>query len=81
MKEKRLKNRISDQRVTLGQSDSTMLPVTQQASEEEIAQRAYEIYLQRGAGDGSDLDDWLQAERELSQGAQVSERAAAAIAS
>jgi len=32
---------------------------------EEIAQRAYEIYLSRGAQDGHDLDDWLQAEIQL----------------
>ena len=31
---------------------------------EEIALRAYEIYLQRGSVHGQDLDDWLQAERE-----------------
>jgi hypothetical protein len=30
-----------------------------------IALRAYEIFEQRGAVDGHDLDDWLQAEREL----------------
>jgi hypothetical protein len=32
---------------------------------EQIALRAYEIYQARGGTDGSDLDDWLQAEREL----------------
>lgn len=32
---------------------------------EEIRRRAHEIYLERGGTDGSDLDDWLQAEREL----------------
>ena len=37
---------------------------------EEIALRAYEIYQARGAEDGSDLDDWLQAERELSEPAK-----------
>ena len=31
----------------------------------EIAQRAYDLYLNRGAGEGHDLDDWLQAEREI----------------
>ena len=31
----------------------------------EIAQRAYDLYLNRGAGDGHDLDDWLQAEGEV----------------
>lgn len=33
--------------------------------EEQIKQRAHEIYLQRGGQDGSDLDDWLQAEQEI----------------
>ena len=30
-----------------------------------VAQRAYELYLARGAGDGQAMDDWLIAEREL----------------
>ena len=33
-----------------------------------VAQRAYELYLARGAGDGRDFDDWLTAERELTNG-------------
>ena len=32
---------------------------------EEIAHRAYEIYLSRGGVPGDDVEDWLQAEREL----------------
>ena len=32
---------------------------------EEIQMRAYEIYIQRGRQAGSDLDDWFQAEKEL----------------
>jgi hypothetical protein len=32
---------------------------------EEIAVRSYEIYLSRGAIDGHDVEDWLQAEAEL----------------
>src|SRR5205807_697147 len=34
-------------------------------TEERIRQRAHEIYLQRGDGVGSELDDWLEAEREI----------------
>jgi len=34
-------------------------------SGEEIGRRAYEIYLARGAQPGHDLEDWLQAEKEL----------------
>ena len=34
-------------------------------SHEQIAMRAYELFLRRGAQDGDDLQDWLAAEREL----------------
>ena len=33
--------------------------------DEQIRQRAHEIYLQRGGQDGSDWDDWFQAEQEI----------------
>jgi hypothetical protein len=33
--------------------------------DQRVALRAYELYLQRGGGDGRDIDDWLAAEREL----------------
>jgi DUF2934 family protein len=33
--------------------------------EQQIQQRAYELYEQRGRTDGYDLDDWLQAEYEI----------------
>lgn len=33
---------------------------------DKIAQRAYQIYEQRGKVPGSDFSDWLQAEKELS---------------
>jgi hypothetical protein len=32
---------------------------------EEVARRAHEIYLARGGGEGSAVEDWLRAEREL----------------
>jgi hypothetical protein len=32
-----------------------------------IARRAYELYEKRGRQDGRDIDDWLLAERELTQ--------------
>jgi hypothetical protein len=31
--------------------------------QERIAMRAYELYRERGAIDGYDLDDWLEAEQ------------------
>jgi hypothetical protein len=33
--------------------------------EQQIQQRAYELYEQRGRTDGHELDDWLQAESEI----------------
>jgi len=34
---------------------------------EEIELRAYQIYVERGGAQGNDLEDWLQAEFELSE--------------
>jgi len=34
-------------------------------TQQEIAFRAHQIFLERGASPGLELDDWLQAEREL----------------
>ncbi len=42
-----------------------MLASDQQALEHKIRQRAQAIYEQRGGEDGHDLDDWLQAEKEI----------------
>ena len=39
--------------------------VLQSTREQEIRNRAYEIYLQRGGQLGDEVEDWLQAEREL----------------
>jgi hypothetical protein len=33
-----------------------------------VAMRAYELYIARGRADGADIEDWLIAEREFSQG-------------
>ncbi len=32
---------------------------------DEIARRAYELYLRRGSRNGHDVEDWLEAERQL----------------
>lgn len=34
-------------------------------SRDEIAQRAYDLYQERGAAPGGEVDDWLRAEQEL----------------
>lgn len=44
--------------------------------EEEIRRRAYELYEARGREDGHDLEDWLQAEAEITA---VTPKAAAAL--
>src|SRR5438132_14428560 len=41
---------------------------------ERIAQRAYELYEQRGRQAGSALEDWLQAEREIRSAAGMPKR-------
>jgi hypothetical protein len=44
-------------------------------SREDVARRAYEIYCGRGGADGQDVEDWLQAERELrAEGAGTASR-------
>jgi hypothetical protein len=35
--------------------------------QEQIRRRAYELYQQRGRDEGHELDDWLQAESEVTQ--------------
>jgi hypothetical protein len=36
-------------------------------SKQEISDRAYELYLQRGREPGKDVEDWVRAEQELSR--------------
>ena len=38
---------------------------TIQPTQEEIAFRAYQIYMERGGAPGNELEDWTRAEREL----------------
>ena len=44
---------------------------------EEIALRAYHIYLERGSTPGNALEDWTRAERELSENGHQPRRKAA----
>jgi hypothetical protein len=39
----------------------------QRPTHQQIAARAYQIFLERGREPGHDMDDWLQAEYELMQ--------------
>jgi hypothetical protein len=49
----------------VGVEESELL--LQSTREQEIRNRAYEIYLERGAESGDDAQDWFQAERELTK--------------
>jgi hypothetical protein len=40
-------------------------PIEALPVEERIRMRAHEIYVERAGLDGSELDDWLQAEQEI----------------
>lgn len=59
----------SAKRTVVGQkkTDETKGDAAPRVSHEQIAMRAYEIYLSRGAAGGSEVEDWLQAERELAE--------------
>jgi hypothetical protein len=47
------------------QPDVTEERGNKRPSPTEIRQRAFEIHIERGGIHGCDLDDWMQAEREL----------------
>ena len=46
-------------------AENAMARPVAEATQEAIAPRAFHLYCERGCTDGHDLDDWLQAEREL----------------
>jgi len=45
---------------------NTAGPARRDPSDEEVAIRAHEIFMNRGGEHGRDVDDWMQAKRELS---------------
>ena len=55
-------------------ADAAELPVENPPRDEEIRCRAYEIYLGRGQQAGGELDDWIQAEREVEGAARMGSR-------
>ena len=61
-------NGDSYQQMTQAGASSTMRSgATGGLERDEVAQRAYELYIARGCQHGYDLEDWLVAERELRQ--------------
>jgi hypothetical protein len=57
--------KLKDQRNELLQVHPENPSANDKPNHQEIRLRAYEIYLERGGLPGNELDDWLQAEREL----------------
>jgi hypothetical protein len=48
-------------------SKSTIANQERARDHDRVAELSYQYFLARGAGDGRDLDDWLEAERFLQQ--------------
>ena len=65
-----LEKRIDRHPDQIEKKPSTLAPKSDEPTvlipmEQQIQQRAYELSEQRGRTDGHELDDWLQAEREI----------------
>jgi hypothetical protein len=63
---KSARRKTADAVITAADSSLKSLPNRSATmTDGDIARRAYELYEKRGREHGHDLDDWLQAEREL----------------
>jgi len=63
------KSKSKDEVAGRAEKQSMPPPISQYPEGDEISRirkRAYEIYLERGSETGSELEDWLQAEQEIS---------------
>ena len=63
------RKRQDDSISTTATLDNTEHTGTNAPDPERVSARAYELYLARGGADGQAWDDWLAAERELSDAA------------
>ena len=75
MSSKPKRNRSTGPEATSTHVETREAPVENSTRHEEIGRRAYEIYLERGEQPGRELDDWLQAERELERGSPFAHQA------
>jgi len=69
MSSKPKSNGSAEPQATSTQAETGEASVGNAPRDEDIRRRAYEIYLERGEQPGRELDNWLQAERELEGGA------------
>lgn len=58
---------LVSERIGTQQEGGVRQMANQRPTQEQIAARAYEIYLARGGDHGRDVEDWTQAEEELTQ--------------
>jgi len=52
---------------TTGKAKTKQPEINLQWFLDEVKKRAYEIFLERGAGHGNDLGDWIKAESEIKE--------------
>ena len=65
--------RRTDNVLTMPSQESmTTATIESAVSDSDVARRAFELYCDRGRQDGHDVDDWLNAERELQEAARSS---------
>lgn len=57
--------KAADDLVVVQSYEATVVSID--PTDDEIRERAYHRYLERGGGHGMDFEDWLEAERELRQ--------------
>ena len=79
MSSKPKRNVSTESQASSTQAETGEVSVGNSARGEEIRRRAYEIYLERGEQPGRELDDWLQAERELKRGTFLNSECASGI--
>ena len=59
------RQRSTEPQPTSAHRETGDVSVANPPREEQIRRRAYELYLERGEQPGHELEDWLQAEREI----------------
>ena len=64
MKQQHLKN-TRDEKAVTSPKDNPQEGVLSDELQERIGKRAYELYLERGCREGCDVEDWVDAKREI----------------
>ena len=64
MKQQHLKD-TRDEKAVTSPKDNPQEGVLSDEPQERIGKRAYELYLERGCREGCDVEDWVDAKREI----------------